>query len=176
MRPPARLSFRLLVIPLLISSSIPRSAAAQHPAGMRAGLGAGAEATTTGIVGGTFVYDRGNLHLDALLGARFAHNDSAIAVAARLFFPLHSTQAADFSIGPGLGLVHFEHGDNPPNNARNNEVHLEGAAQIRAFIVSNVALSASAGIGAIFANGDNNNSVVIGGQVAGSFGVTYFFY
>jgi len=38
-----------------------------------------------------------------------------------------------------------------------------------------VAISATAGIGVVFANGDNNDRAVIGGQVGGSFGITYFF-
>jgi hypothetical protein len=152
-------------------TTLARVAAAQEPADGRPHFGAGAEATTTGIVGGTFVYDPGPFHLDALLGAHFAHDDEEIDLAARFFFPVHRSRAADFSIGPGVGLVHFNH-PNPPDNA----VHVEGAIQIRAFLVSNVALSATAGIGVVFANGDNNDRAVIGGQVGGSFGITYFFF
>jgi Tfp pilus assembly protein PilZ len=51
---------------------------------------------------------------------------------------------------------------------------LEGAAQIRAFIVPNVALSASAGLGLVLTK--DNNSATIGGQLGGTFGVTYFFF
>ena len=54
-------------------------------------------------------------------------------------------------------------------------IHLEGAAQIRAFVVPNIALSATAGLGVVL-NKDNNNSATIGGQLGGSFGVTYFFF
>ena len=139
-------------------------------------MGVGAEVTTTGLVGGTFVYDPGPFRLHALLGARFAHNDTELDLAARFFFPLHKSQNADFSIGPGIGLVHFDHGDAPGDNALDNAVHLEGAAQIRAFLVSNVALSASVGVGAIFGNGSNHNAAVLGGQVGGAFGITYFFF
>jgi hypothetical protein len=164
-------SLRLPLLALLffVATFSARSASAQPRPEPR--FGAGAEATTTGVVGGTFVYDPGPFHLDALLGAHFAHEDEEIDLAARLFFPVHHSRAADFSLGPGLAIVHFNH-PNPPDNA----IHVEGALQIRAFLVSNVALSATAGIGFIFANGDNNNRAVIGGQVGGSFGITYFFY
>src|SRR5262249_42275409 len=145
--------------------STARIAAAQPAPEGAARFGAGAEATTTGIVGGTFVYDPGPFHLDALLGAHFAHDDEEIDLAARFFFPVHRSPSADFSVGPGVGLVHFNH-PNPPDNA----LHVEGAIQIRAFLVPNVALSATAGVGAIFANGDNNDRAVIGGTVGGSFG------
>jgi hypothetical protein len=136
----------------------------------------GAEATTTGIVGGTFVYDAAVFHLDALFGARLTKNDTDLAVAARFFFPLHHGQAADFSIGPGVGFVHGQHDAPPPATGRNsnNQLHLEGALQIRAFVVSNVALSASAGLGVVIDNG--NNTAIIGGQVGASLGITYFFF
>jgi len=154
-----------------------RTSAAQGAVQGRTGFGAGAEATTTGIIGGTFVYDAGMFHLDALLGGAFDHNDSTVAVAGRFFFPLHRSQAADFSIGPGIGLVHNSHHPDlvpPVPSTSTDEVHLEGAVQIRAFVVSNVALSASAGLGIVFVNG--NNRGVIGGQVGASLGITYFFF
>jgi hypothetical protein len=154
-----------------------RTANAQQAAQGRAGVGVGAEMTTTGIVGGAFVYDAGMFHIDALLGGRFFNNGSEVRVAGRFFFPLHRSQAADFSIGPGIGILRRSSdpdGGGPEPSVSATEVHVEGAAQIRAFIVSNVALSASAGLGAIFSNG--NNEFRIDGQVGGALGVTYFFF
>lgn len=141
------------------------------------GPGVGAEVTMTGLVGATFVYDTTAFHIDALLGGSFEPNDSALTVAGRFFFPLHRSQAADFSVGPGIGLVHVTHdpdGAGPLGRVSTNPVHVEGAAQIRVFPVPNVAISASAGLGAVITN--NNNSALIGGQVGGAFGVTYFFF
>ncbi len=141
----------------------------------RSGFGVGAEVTTTGITGGTFVYDPGPLHLDFLLGARFNDSASNVAAGARLFFPLHRTQSADFSLGPGIGIVHSD--TSPPNNAPGNsydQCHLEGAGQIRAFLVPNVAFSGSAGLGLVFEPGGPTFS--LGGTVGASFGITYFFY
>jgi hypothetical protein len=158
---------------------VSRTSSAQTAPG-RTGVGLGAEATTTGIVGATFVYDAEVFHLDALFGAALTKNDTNLEAAARFFFPLHHAQAADFSVGPGIGLVHGLHQDNAPPNGpapastSTNQVHLEGALQIRAFVVSNVAFSASAGLGIVFANG--NNTAVIGGQVGASLGITYFFF
>jgi hypothetical protein len=167
-----------LIVPLFMLATLAaRTSAAQQPAPVKRGPGAGAEATTTGIVGGTFVYDAGAFRIDALLGGSFERNDSALAIAGRVFFPLHRTAVADFSIGPGLGLVHITHdpdGDGALSRVSTNPVHLEGAAQIRVFAVPNVAISASAGIGAVITS--DNNSAVIGGQLGGSFGVTYFFF
>ena len=152
-----------------------RNAAAQQARAARTGVGVGAEATTTGIVGGTFVYDASVFHIDVLLGGNFNPNFSTVAAAGRFFFPLHTSQSADFSIGPGVGIVHTNNHPGAPNpDTTVNEGHVEGAVQIRAFIVPNVALSASAGVGVVFTNGSNRG--VIGGQVGGQLGVTYFFW
>ncbi|HYP77678.1 MAG TPA: hypothetical protein VER12_17025 [Polyangiaceae bacterium] len=154
------------------------TAAAQQAAPAARGIGVGAEATLTGIVGGTFVYDAAAWHLDALLGGSFQHNDSSLAVAARFFFPVHRSQSADFSLGPGVGLVHTTHdpdGDGPEGRNSATPIHLEGAAQIRAFVVPNIAVNATAGLGVVV-NNENENSATIGGQLGGSFGITYFFF
>jgi len=101
----------------------------------------------------------------------------ALSVAGRLFFPVHRSQFADFSIGPGIGLQHVTHdpdGDGGQGRTSTNPIHLEGAAQIRAFIVPNVALSATAGLGVVVVK--DNNSATISGQQGAAFGVTYFFF
>ncbi len=166
-----------LILPLFTLALFATGTAAAQNARVARGIGVGAEATLTGIVGGTFVYDAEAFHVDALLGGSFAPNDSTLAVAGRLFFPVHRSQSADFSLGPGIGLQHVSHdpdGDGPQGRQSSNPIHLEGAAQIRAFIVPNIALSASAGLGIVLTK--DNNSATIGGQLGGSFGVTYFFF
>ena len=175
MRNVTRFIIPLFGFTLFATGTAAAQTAAAAPAGR--GPGVGAEATLTGIVGATFVYDAEAFHVDALLGGSFQHNDSSLAVAGRLFFPVHRSQSADFSLGPGIGLVHVTHdpdGDGPLGKVSTNPVHVEGAAQIRAFVVPNVALSATAGLGVVLTN--NNNSALIGGQLGGSFGVTYFFF
>ena len=166
-----------LILPLFTLALFATGTAAAQTAPTARGIGVGAEMTTTGITGATFVYDAQVFHVDALLGAKFENNSSTFDVAGRLFFPVHRSQSADFSIGPGIGLQHVTtdpDGDGPQENVSSNPIHLEGAAQIRAFVVPNIALSASAGLGAVFTKG--NNSMTIGGQLGGQFGVTYFFF
>jgi hypothetical protein len=166
-----------LILPLVTAALLATGTSLAQNAPAARGIGVGAEATLTGIVGATFVYDAEAFHVDALLGGSFRRNESDLAVAGRLFFPIHRTQAADFSIGPGLGLVHSTRdpdGDGPQGRTSTNPVHVEGAAQIRAFLVPNVAVSASAGIGAVVTK--DNNSAVITGQLGGQFGITYFFF
>jgi hypothetical protein len=168
-----------LFIPLFTLALFATGTAAAQTAPAARGIGVGAEATLTGIVGATFVYDAAAWHVDALLGGSFQHDESSLAVAGRFFFPLHRSQSADFSLGPGIGLVHHvihdPDGNGPQSSQSFNPIHLEGAAQIRAFVVPNIAINATAGLGVVL-NNDNNNSATIGGQLGGSFGVTYFFF
>jgi hypothetical protein len=167
-----------LTIPLLTLALFATGTAAAQTARTARGIGVGAEATLTGILGGTFVYDAEAFHIDALLGGSFNPENSTFAVAGRFFFPVHRSRFADFSLGPGVGLEHVTgpdpDGDGPQGRPTSTPIHLEGAAQIRAFIVENVALSASTGLGLVLNKG--NNSATIGGQLGGSFGVTYFFF
>ncbi|HET7540020.1 MAG TPA: hypothetical protein VFK05_09110 [Polyangiaceae bacterium] len=167
-----------LFIPLFMLAMFATGTAAAQNAPVARGIGVGAEVTLTGIAGGTFVYDAAAFHIDALLGASFQHFDSSFAVAGRFFFPVHRSQSADFSVGPGIGLVHSTDdpdGDGPAGRNSRTPIHLEGAAQIRAFVVPNVALNATAGLGVVM-NNKGDNGVTFGGQVGASFGVTYFFF
>jgi hypothetical protein len=167
-----------LLIPLFTLALFATGTAAAQTAPAARGIGVGAEMTMTGIAGGAFVYDTAAFHVDALLGAAFKRDTSDVSVAGRLFFPVHKSQSADFSLGPGIGLVHHvihdPDGDGPQGSQTSNPIHLEGAAQIRAFVVPNIALSATAGLGVVLDKG--NNSMIIDGQLGASFGVTYFFF
>ena len=168
-----------LFLPLFALSLFATGTAAAQNAPNARGIGVGVESTLTGIVGGTFVYDAAAWHLDAILGAAFKHDYSEVDVAARFFFPLHRSQYADFSVGPGVGLAHVSVHDpddaGPATSSSSTPIHVEGAAQIRAFIVPNVALNATGGLGVVL-NKENDNSATFGGHLGGSFGVTYFFF
>ncbi len=133
------------------------------------GIGIGAEGLLTGPTGGVFIYDMGSLRIDALLGVNNITDDS-LFVAGRVLVPLHGSQDADFSIGGGLGLVHLDVGG---NNEDEDRFHIEGLAQIRAFIASNVALSGAAGV--VLIVGDGDDEVVLTGQLIGTVGIAYYF-
>jgi hypothetical protein len=156
-------------------------------------MGVGATRTLAGVNGGTFVYDTGAFHIVGLLG--FLNIDqpqgqsdfSVFALGGQFLYHVHDTAQSDFSLGGGLTLVTV--GDDNNNDITN--IDIEGLAQIRAFIVPNVALSASLGLlivvgdedglvlgDAIVINGPDNgqdNAIALGGQVNASFGMTYFF-
>jgi hypothetical protein len=168
-----------LFLPLFALTLFATGTAAAQNAPAARGIGVGVESTLTGIVGGAFVYDAAAWHLDAILRGSFTHDNSEVGVAARFFFPLHRSQSADFSVGPGVGLSHITlhdtDGPGPDASSSANPIHLEGAAQIRAFVVPNIALNATGGLGVVL-NYDNNNTATFGGQLGANFGVTYFFF
>lgn len=88
----------------------------------------------------------------------------------RFWYHLHAATYADFSVGAGLLLdSHRE----PPRDRR-MDVFLDLGAQIRAFLVSNVALLGSLGMGITIRDGDDDQ-LQIGGKPLREIGIAYFF-
>ncbi len=145
-------------------------------------IGVGVQQTLGGISGATFVYDGGMFHVDAILG--FASVDQGdddavtIVVAGRFFYLLHRAERADFGIGGGVGYHSMSEGE-----MDFSFIDIEVGAQIRAFLVPNVALSA--GLGAVLASGDFDEISFGSGRgsidgdrgirLGGEFGLTYYF-
>jgi hypothetical protein len=100
---------------------------------------------------------------------------------------VHAASFADFSLGGGIGIDHWTSAPGTNASDSRTDVALEVGGQIRAFIVSNVALTADLGLGVYFGNDDH---ILIGGQsvtgsgapegpgnnfVVGTLGIAYFF-
>lgn len=137
------------------------------------GLGVGVEATLTGLSGAALVYDAGAFRIDGVLGIA-SRGNTDFFLAGRFWYVLHSGDRSDISIGGGLGLESND-GGGGGGGGNNDDIdfHVEAGAQIRAFITSNVALSAAGGFGVIIDEGDD--FLGFGGQLLGTMGVTYFF-
>ncbi len=169
-----------------ILALVTSTAAAQEIVTDGHGAGIGVEQNLGGLTGGAFVYDAAHFHVDVLLGiAHISENGpdfSSVGVAGRFFYVVHRLDRADFSIGGGLGLERTDLG-----NAHETNIHIEAAAQIRAFITGNVALSAALGLvivtadnnglpsGPVVGGGQGDTEFGFGGQLFGGFGLTYFF-
>jgi hypothetical protein len=148
------------------------------------GLGVGAATMLNGTSGLAATWGTGGFHVDGLVGLhRYTdgntHGTTSFTLGGRGWYHLHAASFADFSLGGGLGLTRWV--SNPGTNASNShlDVSLEVGSQIRAFIVPNVALTADAGLGFLFAD---NDDILLGAQsigggsfVAGSLGILYFF-
>jgi hypothetical protein len=141
----------------------------------RGGLGVGVASMLRGPSGLNVVFDGGRWHADAILG--IAGDDggvggggTAIDLGARGWFHLHSGTNADFSLGGGLGFQMIDP-DGPGESA--NGITIDIGAQIRAFLTSNVALSAFGGLAVLAGDFDG---FALDGQPVGALGLTYFFW
>jgi hypothetical protein len=134
--------------------------------GSGGGLGVGVQAMLEGPFGAAVIYDPGPWHIEGILGF-FTNGQTALALGGRFYYHLHSSTAADFSVGGGLGIVNVsDDGDGF------TDIHLEAGAQVRAFVVPNVAVSASLGLAIVAGDGD---LVALTGQLVGGLGISYFF-
>lgn len=109
-------------------------------------------------------YDATQWRAEGLIGLLFRDGAGTnFGFGGRAFYALHKTDFADFSVGGLLGLL-----------VGGGAIFLiEPSAQIRAFIVRNVALTATLGLG--IAVGDTRATIGLLGQVTGGLGVTYTF-
>jgi len=141
--------------------------------GSEGSLGVGAEYQLSGLGGLSANYDLGQFHV----GGFFAFSDddgednTDVALGARFYYHVHSTAMSDFGVGGGIGLAFI--GDGNPNSDNPTLLYLEPGIQLRAFVVSNVALSLTAGLvlGVVDASG-----VAITGQPTALAGVHYYFF
>lgn len=149
------------------------SAGAAEEGGSGGGFGVGVVAMITpgGPTGAEVVYDPGRFHVEGILGfASVEGGETDIALGGRFWWHLATSTAADFSLGGGVGFVLV---DQPDPFEDQTNIHLEGGAQIRTFVVPNVALAGSLGLAIV--SGDEADFVGITGQLFGAIGVSYFF-
>ncbi len=161
----ALLSFALL-------AALAAPAAAQES---KTGFGVGAQAMLTGPAGAAIIYDADAWRIDAILAFHDDNNNKDIALGGRFIFVLHEGVGADFGVGAGVGIVMLEaKGDGDDTQ----DIHLEALAQLRAFVVPNVALSAAAGIGVVLLDNTDDvvDDIVLTGQIVGSIGIAYYFW
>ena len=162
------------------------------------GFGVGAVTMLNGTSGTLFTWGSsgGGLHVDGIFGLHHYRDPNlnyttSFAVGGRFWYHVHAASFADLSLGGGFGITSwtFDPGPTPAfaNDSR-VDISIEVGAQIRAFIVPNVALIADIGFGANFGNEDN---ILIGGHtvtgagepegagannfVLGTLGIAYFF-
>ena len=164
------------------------TAAAQTPeiVGERHGVGLGIEQNLGGLTGAAFSFDAGRFRVDAIFGLAHYNNEPSDAtlfgIGGRFFYKLHELPGADFSVGGGVAILQTEFGDNDDTT-----IHLEGIAQVRVFVVPNVAISGSFGVailsaddgqvsgGPIAGEGSGDSVFGIGGQLLAGFGAIYYF-
>lgn len=141
-------------------------------------IGVGAELQISGVGGLSVNYDAGKFHAGGFFGYfdPAGGNNSTVDVGGRFFFHVASTATSDFSLGGGLGIENANDAANPNN--RHTDVFIEPSFQIRAFIVSNVALSFTGGIVIGILNNDSRELDLTSntsGRLTGMAGIHYYF-
>jgi hypothetical protein len=167
----------LLVSSAILGAGLLVHASDAHAGGSPGSLGVGAEFTLLGMGGASINFDQGDFHVGGFLGI---YDDDAgpndidiVEVGARFFYHLHSTAMSDFSIGGQIGFrqMSIEDADD------DTDFTIDLGAQIRAFVASNVAISATIGIGVFSDNDDGGNDfVVLTGDLVGIAGIHYYFF
>ncbi len=143
-----------------------------HAGGSPGSIGVGAEFQINGIGGGSVNYDAGDFHVGGFFG--FADDDgpdnTLWDVGARFYYHVHSTAMSDFGVGGSFGILSFPGG--PPDNDQQTGLFLEPGVQMRLFLASNVAISATTGISIGLVDADG---VTINGQTITG-GIHYYFF
>ena len=119
--------------------------------------------------GPAVVYDAGIFHIEGLFA--FADDDETTRfdLGGRFWYHIHSAASADFSLGGGLGVVSI---DPEGGGEGTTDIEIDAGAQIRAFLVPNVAVSGSLGLAILTGDGD---FIGITGDLVGTAGIAYYF-
>jgi hypothetical protein len=169
-------AMRKNLIPFATSLLLAGAAGTASAGGSAGTVGVGFEQMIYGPGGASVVYDAGKFHAGGFFGFSqnqfaFGGDKSDVDFGGQFFFHAHSTSSSDLGVGGGIGMRFENHTD--PNQNDDQILYLELGAQIRAFIATNVALSATLGFEIATADGDG---VAFDGAPVGAFGVHYYFF
>lgn len=109
-------------------------------------------------------------HIEGILSViDDAGDDTDVGIGGRFWYAISQTERSDFSVGGGLALLI----DDDMAGDDDTDIELDLGAQLRAFIVPNVAISATLGFGVVVTDGDDFLGLV--GDLLGQVGISYFF-
>jgi hypothetical protein len=111
----------------------------------------------------------GRFHVDGLFGF-LSHNTNNFDIGVRGWYHLHATSFSDLSAGGGFTLISWKQ----RGGTRQTDFQMELGAQIRAFVVSNVALLGSVGMNMYFPD-SGSATFIISGNLVGAIGLAYYF-
>jgi hypothetical protein len=153
-------------------------AGSAHAGGQAGSIGVGAEYQLSGIGGLSVVYDAGLFHVGGMIGFDdpTGADNTVFQLAGEFYYHVHHSAFADFGLGGSLGFSSDPVVGMNGMVTRHTNVYLEPGFQIRAFLSSNVALSATAGL--VIGTVDASEVQITGQNVgaAGGVGIHYYFY
>jgi hypothetical protein len=140
--------------------------------GSQGSIGVGATYSLEGIGGASAMYDGGQFHAGGFFGYYDPAGDdnSDLDLGGEFWFHLHSTAMSDFGVGGRLALQFQDRGG---GDADATIAEIDLGAQMRVFVVSNVALSATMGAAILTADGEGFS---ITGDIIGVAGIHYYFF
>jgi hypothetical protein len=155
---------------VVVAALVWQTGSAQAQEGDRGSFGVGVNTMLDieGPLGPSVIYDTGVFHVEGLLGFQ-DNGQTRFDIGGRFWYHIHAAQSADFSLGGGLGVVSIDPGGEDDNITN---IEIDGGAQLRAFIVPNVALSVSLGLAVLTGDAD---AISITGDLFGSAGIAYYF-
>jgi hypothetical protein len=114
----------------------------------------------------------GRFHVDGLFGL---YHDTAtdFDLGVRGWYHIHAASSADFSVGAGVGMIRRKRGL-PAGASAQWDFEMDIGAQIRAFIVPNVALLGSLGLG-LYIPDSGPTALEVAGNLVGTVGAAYYF-
>ena len=144
-------------------SAPPPSAAASR-------MAVGAATMAGALAGPSFVYDKNDWRVDAILSWRLVKDlPDTLAIGGRFYYVVKSSAQADLSLGGGLAFLRQ---GGPAGVDAETGVLLEVGAQIRVFLVRQVALTGTFGAAVGLAAVDY---VEFRGDPVGGLGIVYYF-
>jgi hypothetical protein len=158
-------------------TSTARFTGATTGSGRGFGIGAAAVATVRGTndsvpnILATWGDSAGRFHVEGLVGLRH-YGTTGFDIGVRGWYHLHAASSADFSLGGGFALLSNK--ANVPGSSRQTDFALELGAQIRAFVVPNVALLGSVGM-RVYIPDSGDSDLLFSGDLTGALGIAYFF-
>jgi len=132
-------------------------------------VGVGIESTLAGAAGPALVVQTPAFHVEGILAFADQGDETDLILAGRFWYAINQTQRSDFSVGGGIGLLFDDNG----GGDNDTDVELDLGAQLRAFLVPNVALSVS--LGFVFVSTAGPNPLALTGDLLASGGIAYFF-
>jgi hypothetical protein len=119
---------------------------------------------------------RGRFHIDGLFGLDSSggapNGSTRFDLGVQGWYHVHAASAADFSVGGGFAMVSWKPA---PPTGRQYDFELVLGGQMRVFVVPNVALLGSLGMGIYLPDSVGSTTVSFSGSVVGSVGVAYYF-
>jgi len=129
--------------------------------------------------GPAVTFQTGQFHIEGILTFfDDAGDDLDLGIGGRFWYAVSQTARSDFSVGGGLAFL--VDGDGGGMGDDELDIELDIGAQLRAFVVPNVAISATLGFAIVILDGDDFIGLVSSrrqgfADLLGGLGITYFF-